>query len=286
MSQSQSEPLLAELTALKTATTAQPPSVSLSETLDLSRRFALSRRDVEIAALQAGVLPERYRRNHGTVGWEGQIRLLGATVGIVGAGGLGGWIIEGLARMGVGRLVIIDGDVFEENNLNRQIGCTEATLGRPKAEVMGERAITVNGATEVTTHRVWLAPENAAGLLAGSQIIVDALDSLPARIGLEQTAREMDVPMVHGAIAGYSGQVTIVYPGDPGLRSVYGPGPYPEHGIETTLGNPSATPIMIAAWQIQQVVKFLVQAERGLLRNRLLLLDAQAGDALILDLAG
>jgi molybdopterin/thiamine biosynthesis adenylyltransferase len=286
MAEPQSEPLVAALAAVKTGASAQPPAMSLSETLELSSRFSISRRDVEIAALQAGVLPERYRRNHGTVGWEGQIRLLRATVGIVGAGGLGGWIIEGLARMGVGHLVIIDGDVFEENNLNRQDGCTEATLGQPKAEVMGERAKKVNGATEVTTHKVWLTPENAAGLLAGSQMIVDALDSLPARIGLQQVAREMGVPMVHGAIAGYSGQVTIVYPGDPGLTSIYGPGPYPLHGIETTLGNPTATPMMIAAWQIQQVVKYLVQVERGLLRNRLLLLDAQAGDALVLDLAG
>ena len=131
--------LQAELGAIIARGTTQPPSLSLADTDALARGCKVSRREVEIAALQMSMLPERYRRNHGTVGWQGQIRLLQATVGIVGAGGLGGWIIEGLARMGVGRLIVIDGDVFEENNLNRQAGCTESTLGRPKAQVMAER---------------------------------------------------------------------------------------------------------------------------------------------------
>ncbi len=261
-----------------------PPILSLSATIQMATQYGQNRRDVEIAALAAGILPERYQRNHGTVGWEGQIRLLQATVGVVGAGGLGGWIVEGLARMGVGHLIVIDGDVFEGNNLNRQAGCTESALGRPKAQVLAERVGQVNLATSVTPHVSWLTEHNGRELLEGSQIVVDALDSLPARMTLQQTARDMQVPLVHGAIAGYTGQVTIIFPEDAGLASIYGPGPYPEHGIETTLGNPTATPMMVAAWQIQQVVKYLIGSEAGLLRNRLLMLDAQAGDTLLLEL--
>jgi len=276
--------LEAALQAIVRATTSQPPILLLHEADCLARRFGLSRRAVEVAALEARILPERYRRNHGTIGWEGQIKLLRSTVGIVGAGGLGGWVAEGLARMGVGHLIIVDGDTYEENNLNRQAGCLEATIGQPKAAVVGRRVTKVNAATEVTIHSVWLEPGNGHGLLTGSQVVVDALDSLPVRFTLQQIARDLRVPMVHGAIAGYTGQVTIIYPDDPGLASIYGPGPYPQHGIETLLGNPTATPMMTAAWQIQQVVKYLTGNEQGLLRNRLLLMDAQAGDAVILHL--
>ncbi len=284
MSNSGRDSLQVALAAMRASALEDPPILSLSATVRLASRHGDSRRNVEIAALEAGILPERYRRNFGTVGWEGQTRLLQATVGIVGAGGLGGWIIEGLARMGVGRLIVIDGDVFEENNLNRQAGCTESSLGRPKAQVLAERVGQVNLATSVTPHVTWLTAHNGRELLEGAQIVVDALDSLPARMTLQETARAMRVPLVHGAIAGYTGQVTIVFPDDPGLASIYGPGPYPEHGIETTLGNPTATPMMIAAWQIQQVVKYLIGSEEGLLRNRLLMLDAQAGDTLLLEL--
>lgn len=276
------ESLHAALTEMKASALEQPPILSLAATAQMAAQYGQSRRDVEIAALRAGILPGRYQRNHGTVGWEGQIRLLQATVAVVGAGGLGGWIIEGLARMGIGHLIVIDGDVFEENNLNRQAGCTESTLGRAKAQVLAERIGQVNLATTVTPHVTWLTERNGHELLEGAQIVVDALDSLPARMTLQEIARDMQVPLVHGAIAGYTGQVTIVFPDDPGLASIYGPGPYPEHGIETTLGNPTATPMMVAAWQIQQVVKYVIGSTEGLLRNRLLILDAQAGDTLLL----
>jgi len=88
------------------------------------------------------IIPTRYLRSLGTVGWDGQKKLLEATVVIIGAGGLGGWIIEGLARMGVGHLVVVDGDVFEENNLNRQLLCTEGSLGEAKtASVVSLRSM-------------------------------------------------------------------------------------------------------------------------------------------------
>lgn len=244
----------------------------------LAQVHGLAPREVELAALAMQIAPERYRRNLGTVGWEGQIALLRARVFIVGAGGLGGWVIEALARMGVGRLEIIDGDVFAENNLNRQLGCTEATLGRPKAEVLAERVAEVNCATTVIAHNCWLTEHNAVELLRGADLIVDALDTLPTRFLAQKAARTLGVPLVHGAIAGYTGQVMTILPGDAGLEALYGPGPYPERGVEVLLGNPSATPMMTAAWQAQQVVKLLTGAEQGLLRNRLMLMDAQAGD--------
>jgi len=94
----------------------------------------------------------------------------------------------------------------------------------------------------------------------------------------------LNLPLVHGAIAGYTGEVLTIMPGDRGLRSLYGEGPWPKHGIETKLGNPAATPMIVASWQAQQVVKLIVGQHKGLLRNRMLLLDSDAGDATIIEL--
>jgi len=244
---------------------------------EVAERVGLSRREAEIAALRERVLPERYMRNLGTVGWEGQIALLRSSVGIIGAGGLGGWIIEGLARMGVGRLIIVDSDVYEENNLNRQAFCREGNLGQPKVEAARQRVAEVNLAVEVVTHQVRVdEPQKIVELLRGANVLVDALDALPTRLALQQAARELSVPLVHGAIAGYVGQVMTIFPDDPGLLGLYGEGPVPEHGIEVQWGNPAATPMMVAAWQIQEVIKLLT-GHGELLCRRMLFMDSEIG---------
>ncbi len=168
----------------------------------LAAETGVSTREVELEALNARILPARYDRSHGTVGWEGQIRLLESTVAIVGCGGLGGWIVEGLSRMGVGHLIIIDGDTFEQNNLNRQAFCNESNLGRSKTEAAGERVAAVNSATRVTLHPVMADEEDMRKMLAGADVVVDALDTIPTRLTLQKVAQSSGIRMVHGAIAG------------------------------------------------------------------------------------
>lgn len=248
----------------------------LSDLRKIAEAHHLSSREVEILALDNRMLPIRYQRNLGTVGWEGQAKLLRSTVAVVGAGGLGGWIIEGLARMGVGRLVVIDADVFEENNLNRQLLATEANIGRSKAESAIARVAQINASTEVIAHRVWADSSNFAELLAGVDVAVDALDTLPARLELQRAAASLGIPLVHGAIGGYTGQVMTIMPGDRGLFALYGEVDIPQRGVETRWGNPSATPMMISAWEIQEVVKLLVGRGEPL-RHRLLFFDAESG---------
>jgi len=125
--------------------------------------------------------------------------------------------------------------------------------------------------------------ENLPGLLDGAEVVVDALDRLPSRLMLQEAAQEMGIPMVHGAIAGYLGQVMTVFPGDGGLRALYGGGSVPQQGIEVQLGCPAATPMMVAAWQVQEVIKILLG--RGqLLRHKMLFMDAEAGAVEILEI--
>lgn len=255
--------------------------LSQANVVALVRESGLHRREVELAALQERILPERYLRNLGTVGWEGQIKLLSSTVGLVGVGGLGGWVLMGLARMGVGRLIIIDGDIFCDNNLNRQALCREADLGKPKVNVAARWVHQANAAVQVHKYYRMVNEEDMVRVLAGSQVLVDALDTLPARLALQRAARRLNLPLVHGAIAGYVGQVLTIFPDDEGLLGLYGGSEVPEHGVETQWGNPAATPMMTAAWQVQEVVKLLVGRGEPL-RHKMLFMDAEWGQVDIL----
>mgnify|MGYP005851169077 CR=1 FL=1 len=248
---------------------------------EIAERLGVSRWEVEVAALRMRVLPSRYERSLGTVGWEGQLKLLRSTVAVIGAGGLGGYVVEGLARMGVGRLIVVDGDVFEEHNLNRQLFCTEADLGRSKAQVAAERVRAINGAVTVDARHELADADNLPSILEEAEVVVDALDSLPARLLLQQAAAKRGIPMVHGAIAGYMAQVMTIFPGDPGLTQVYGTADLPQKGVEVSLGNPAGTPMLCAALQVEETIKVLL-GEGEPLRNRLLMVDAEMGEVQVL----
>ena len=257
--------------------------IRLQQVHELATKNGCQIRDVEIAALEAGIAPYRYLRNLGTVGLEGQVKLLRATVAVIGLGGLGGYVIESLARMGVGRLILIDGDVFEEHNLNRQLLSGETKLGTRKVEAARRRVAETNGAVKVVVHATMLDRENLPHLLAGADVVVDALDRLPIRLILQDGAQALGIPMVHGSIAGFLGQVMTILPGDPGLRGLYGDGELPEQGLEAQLGTPAATPMAVAAWEAQEVVK-IITGRGELLRHRLLLLDMESGTSDVLRL--
>lgn len=214
--------------------------------------------------LAAGRVPGRYLRNIGTIGVEGQIRLLRAKVAVVGAGGLGGHVVELLARQGVGCLTVIDGDRFAGHNLNRQILATGQTLGMNKALAAAARVAQVNPDVEVTPVAGMLDEANAAQLLGGQDVVVDALDTLGARRMLYRAAQEQGIPLVHGAIAGFTGRVATVLPGDKAAARLFDGPEDCDRGAEQRLGNPAATPAFAAALQAQEVVKLLTGVGRGL----------------------
>jgi molybdopterin/thiamine biosynthesis adenylyltransferase len=246
--------------------------LSLESASLLAREAGLSLGEVERAALEAEVMPRRYLRNLGTLGWQGQLRLLDSGVAVFGLGGLGGMVLELLARMGVGRLVAVDGDRFSEDNLNRQLLSRSDNLGSAKAAAAAERVNAVNPAVELRALEAMADEESMQELAAGCAAAVDALDNIPSRLQLQEACRRLGIPMVHGAIAGFSGQVTTVFPGDPGLRLLYPQGG--DRGIERVTGNPAATPALVAALEVAEVVKLLTGLGEPL-RNRLLFLDTE-----------
>jgi molybdopterin/thiamine biosynthesis adenylyltransferase len=256
--------------------------LSWAAELRAAETLGLSLAEVEEAALAAGLLPARYTRNRTTFSLDDQLGFRRARVGVVGCGGIGGYVVEGLARVGVGAIVAVDPDCFEESNLNRQLLATVANLGTSKADAAASRIAAINPAIVVVAHRERLTRENGARLLEGCAVVVDALDSIADRKALAGVCGELGAPMIHGAIAGWYGQLSDAFPGDATLERLYrcdgGP------GAQTRLGNPAFTPMAAAAFQVAEVCKILT-GQGAPLRGRALMLDMSEGEAEAIDLA-
>jgi molybdopterin/thiamine biosynthesis adenylyltransferase len=250
---------------------AQGDLISWASQVAAADRFLRSVFSVEEAALEMGLMPARYQRNRRTISTAEQLRLFRSRVVIAGAGGLGGYLVEELARLGVGTLVVADPDTFEEHNLNRQLLATPANLGAPKVEAAVERVGRVNPAVRVIPLQRAFSRENGAELLSRADAAVDALDTVTDRVELARTCRELGVPMVHGAIAGWYGQMATQMPGEDITPFIYRSVNEPK-GVETTLGNPAFTPAVVASLQVAEVCKILLGQGRCLNR-RMLFLD-------------
>jgi len=199
----------------------------------------------------------RYLRNHDAISEAEQVILAQKRVLVVGCGGLGGYAIECLARIGVGHLRVVDGDVFDETNLNRQLLSSSMNLGRPKTLAAQQRVMAVNPLVEVEAFQTLLIAENAVPLLDGCDVAVDALDNIPSRLVLQQAARSAGIPLVHGAVAGWIGQVCVVQPGQDLLNSLY-PNSTDTQGEEQETGTLSFTAALTASWQAAETVKLLL----------------------------
>ncbi len=209
----------------------------------------------------------RYERNKTTISSEEQDILKRAKVCVIGCGGLGGYVIEMLGRIGIGAITAIDGDVFDETNLNRQLLSEMSLIGHSKALAAKERMLSVNPEISVNAIHTFFLPENAEALLMGHDVIVDALDQIPARFLLQETAERLNIPFVHGAIAGWYAQISTVFPGEKTLEKIYRKDVV--KGKENTLGNPSFTPAYASSVQVSEVIKLLLG--RGeLLRNKIM----------------
>jgi molybdopterin-synthase adenylyltransferase len=274
-----------ELNKLKTVSTNEEndiPIISTDKVIEIAKKFTLSELQVEIAALQQNIMPTRYKRNYDSISFSEQIKLLNSTVAIVGCGGLGGNIIEMLARLGIGNLIVIDGDIFNESNLNRQLLCTENNIGKGKAESAAARIKQINSSINTKTYPQFIDSENIDKILQGADIVVDALDNILTRLELQKSCNRLKIPLIHGAINSFNGQVSTILPGDRGLEIIYGsPEKYIEANNNRRVSVPSFTPAMIASFQVAEVTKVLLN--RGeLLRNKLLLINLETMDINVL----
>lgn len=225
---------------------------------------------------------KRYVRNMKALSEEDMKKLFKSRVCVVGCGGLGGYIIEMLGRIGVGYITAIDGDSFDETNLNRQLISHTENIGQNKALEAMKRMRLVNPYTKVNPIKVMLDEKNAITLLKGHDVIVDALDNISSRKVVKDFSTKLNIPMVHGAIAGFYGQVSTIYPEDNTFDYIYPEDEDLKKGIESELGNPSFLPPLVASLEVAEVVKILIN--RGeLIRKKILFIDVMNNDFDIID---
>ena len=201
-------------------------------------------------------MDERYIRNLGALTEEECALLREKTVLVAGCGGLGGYLIEMLLRLGVGEIRAADGDCFEASNLNRQLLSSPVVLGRSKAEVAAERAAAVNPDVRFVAVPEFVTEANVEALIRGCDAVLDALDNIASRRMLARACAEAKIPMIHGAICGWTAQAAIVLPGDGMIDRIY-----PEGAALKSKASLSFTPPFCAALQAALCVRLLTGRE-------------------------
>lgn len=213
---------------------------------------------------------KRYERNMMALSPEENDKLKHFKVCVIGCGGLGGYVIESLGRIGIGHMTAVDGDVFDESNLNRQLLSSEDVIGKSKAEIAKVRMKSVNSNVKVNVVSEYVKEDNCESILKGHDIIIDALDNIKTRILIEKSAQKLKIPLVHGAIAGWYGQVSVIMPEKPFYGKIYNEDI--NKGVETELGNLPFTAAATASVQAAEAIKVLLKKGENL-SGKLLTID-------------
>ena len=172
---------------------------------------------------------------------------------VVGCGGLGGHLIEMLARIGIGALRVVDGDVFEPSNLNRQLLSEVPTLGLSKAKAAATRINRVNPEVEVEAVTENMTEVNVHELLQGCDAVLDGLDNIESRRVLASACTRAGIPYIYGAVNGWVAQAAISMPGDQLVDILY-----PKDVVIKNKSVLSFTPALCASVQVSLCVKLLV----------------------------
>ena len=212
------------------------------------------------------------------IGEEGQLKLLDAKILLIGAGGLGSPAALYLAAAGIGTLGIVDADIVDETNLQRQIAHSTERLGDWKADSAKQTLEALNPDVEVVTYKERLTSENADRILAdGWDVILDGADNFPTRYLVNDASVFHDIPVVHGSIYRFEGQVTVFKPHEgPCYRCLFPQPPPPELAPSCAEGGVlGVLPGVIGSLQANEVLKLLMGIGDPLV-GRLLLFDALA----------
>ncbi|MFW6170717.1 MAG: HesA/MoeB/ThiF family protein [Planctomycetota bacterium] len=214
----------------------------------------------------------RYSANILAFGPEGQRKLLHSRAVVIGLGGLGGFVLEQLARIGVGHIVAADPDSFEEVNLNRQLLSGTYSLGRPKTLAAAERVSEINPSIAFTAHRGPFQSLDES-VLGDADVVFDCLDSIAERHQLAARCGSAAVVFIHGAICGWNGQVAVCPPGADLISKLYDG---KQVGAEKKHGNLVFTAARAASEMVAEGIKILLDVESP--RPRIRFFDMKTGE--------
>ena len=210
----------------------------------------------------------QYSRNMGIMNDSELKKFVFSKVLVVGVGGLGGYIASSLARIGVSSITIVDFDSFDESNLNRQMFSTLKTLNKPKVDVVKQGLLDINPNLIVKAIHTKLDDSFDISHFEDVDIVFDAVDNIESKVLLEKYCNKFKIPLIHGAIAGWYGQLGIIMPGSNILSELYKDN---KHGIESKLMSPTFTPGVVGNMMISEFVKFVLKKEA--LINKILYID-------------
>lgn len=218
---------------------------------------------------------QRYRRHIllDEIGIEGQERIAASNVLIVGAGGLGSPVITYLAAAGVGHIGVVDGDIVELSNLQRQVVFSTFDLGRKKAVAAGERIKEINPDVRVEAYDEFLSLENAGDLIGQYDFVCEGSDNYATKLLVNDTCVKKGKPFTIGSLSRFEGQVMTHTDGSACWRCLYGAAPEQSEKEPVELGVLGSVPGIIGAVEATEAIKFIVGSGR-LLTNRLLSFNA------------
>ncbi|UTF49684.1 ThiF family adenylyltransferase [Desulfomicrobium sp. ZS1] len=230
-------------------------TVGFEELRQLCRDHGLTLPQGARGAMEEGVVPLPFLKNLHSLSISEQNRLMGATVLLAGAGGLGGYVLELLSRFGVGRIVVADGDGFEDSNLNRQLLSTVQNLGSNKARAGAERVRATCPLVQVEAFEFFLDASNLQGVLTDVDVVVDALGGIAPRLALHEAACLAGIPVVSAAVAGWTALVGSELPGQKGISSMWTDPS--DKDAEHVLGSLAPAACLAAALQAAETVQYL-----------------------------
>ncbi|MBB5349368.1 ThiF family adenylyltransferase [Desulfoprunum benzoelyticum] len=238
-------------------------TIALADAREAAATFRRPLPEIEEQALHLNIMPLRYLRNG--LRCQEQLSLVQARVGIIGCGGLGGTVAALLARLGIGRLRLVDPDCFEEHNLNRQRFATIDSLGRPKTESARRAISSINPAVVV---EAVVRPFTEADIEA-VDIVVDGLDDAGKRLELAAHCTNLDRPLVHGAVRDWHGQTGVATARNRLIATLY-PNVREDSASKPPVNVLAPTVTVIAAIQAAETCKLILGVDSPLGRNWML----------------
>ncbi|MGL4642365.1 MAG: HesA/MoeB/ThiF family protein [Cetobacterium sp.] len=198
----------------------------------------------------------RYSRNFESLSLDEQMIIRNQTILVVGAGGLGGLLLDHLARLGVKKIKIIDFDCFDLSNLNRQLLSNENNLGFYKVEEAKKHINLVNSTVQVEIFSERFENCDFKTLFKDVDVVFDCCDNIESKFHIEIQSQLFKIPLIYGAVGGFFGQVGIILPGHPLLNQIY---PRTNlKGIESKIGNLCTTVSIVSSLQVSLFLKLIL----------------------------
>ncbi|WP_455645371.1 HesA/MoeB/ThiF family protein [Methanosphaera sp.] len=214
---------------------------------------------------------------------EEQEKIRTTPVTVLGCGGLGGTIIEQLVRTGFENITIIDQDVFDKTNLNRQIRSNIDTIDKSKVEITKEAMLKINPNLNITGHDLTITPTNISEILQGTEILIDAVDNVYTRVMISREAKKQGITFIHSAVEKTLGQLTVIDSTTPSYEELFKLKSYgktleesKEYLLNISTKKPQVlgiTPSIFGALEVNETIKYILNRDEVVLAPKILLWD-------------